>query len=266
MTIGDMDHCGLRRLALAAAQAGGETALRFAAKGDLDCQRKSDRSLVTRADVAAEAAIAEIIHAGRPQDGWFGEEGGARAGGSPLTWIVDPIDGTESFVRGSPHWAVLVACEHAEFGLVAAAAVIPALGTWYDAALGEGARRDGRAIRSSGCARLAEARYRFGWSGWFPQHGAEPAHAALLRSTKDAGEGVGSACAHLLVATGEADLVFDPVMGPWDIAATALIVSEAGGRWSDLRGERTLRGGSAVFSGGPLHDEAIAVITGVQAC
>jgi histidinol-phosphatase len=266
MEVVDEDINGLRHLALRAARAGGETALRHAMSGALDIHRKPDRSIVTTADVAAEAAIAQVIRSQRPQDGWLGEEGGALVGSTPLTWIVDPIDGTDSFVRGSPHWAVLVACEHAELGVIAAAAVIPAVGTCYDAGLGLGARRDGNPIRASGCARLSEARYRFGWSGWFPQHGAEPAHRALLQSTKDAGEGVGSACAHLLVATGEADLIFDPVMGPWDIAATALIVSEAGGCWSDLRGERTLRGGSAVFSGGPVHDQAITVIRGAQAC
>nr|MDA3963766.1 hypothetical protein [Planctomycetota bacterium] len=125
-----MNYLPLRDIANAAAALGGEAALAYFCRSDLQVEQKSDDSPVTAADRAAEAAIKAHIAAACPEDGWLGEETGTTTGTSGRRWIVDPIDGTRNFVRGVPLWATLVACEEGD-RVVAAAVHIPALGERY---------------------------------------------------------------------------------------------------------------------------------------
>ncbi|MBN8524476.1 MAG: histidinol phosphate phosphatase [Planctomycetes bacterium] len=249
----------LRDLAVQAAQAGGLAALAHFRRPDLQVETKHDDSPVTVADRDAEAAIAACIRGRRPVDAWLGEETGESAGSSPYRWIVDPIDGTRNFVRGIPLWAVLVACEHAEHGVVAAAVGIPGLGEWYDAVLGGGARLAGKPIRVSRVSRLADSLFCFESPSWFTRNRMDAVFAELCATT-GLQRGICDAYGHMLVATGRAELVVEPQLKVWDVAATSLVVREAGGRFSDLAGTPSIRSDNAVVSNGLVHDAALDAI------
>jgi histidinol-phosphatase len=249
----------LRALALSAAQAGGQAALVHFRRPDLQVETKHDDSPVTVADREAEAAIAACIRQARPADAWLGEETGESSGTSGYRWIVDPIDGTRNFVRGIPLWAVLVACEHPEHGVVAAAVGIPGLDEWYDAVLGGGSRLNSRPIRVSRISQLRDALFCFESPSWFKRNNMDPCFRALCEATA-LQRGICDAYGHMLVATGRAELVVEPQLKVWDVAATSLVVREAGGRFSDLAGTPSIRSDNAVVSNGAVHDAALAII------
>jgi histidinol-phosphatase len=249
----------LRDVALAAAEAGSRAALRHFRRADLRVEAKHDDSPVTIADRESEAAIAAAVRAARPDDAWLGEEGGATAGTTPYRWIVDPIDGTRNFVRGVPLWAVLVACEHRDRGVVAAAVLIPGLGERYDAVLGGGARCAGQPIAVSQVADLAGSLFCYESPSWFARAGIGGCFDELC-ATAGLSRGLCDAYGHMLVATCRAELVVEPSLALWDVAATSLVVREAGGRFSDLDGTPSIRSGNAVVSNGRVHEAALALI------
>ena len=259
----------LRAVAVEAARAGGRAALPYFRRPELAVEWKADDSPVTHADRSAEAAIKAVIAAACPDDAWLGEESGASerlgSGSGPASgrrWIIDPIDGTRNFVRGVPLWAVLVACEAELPGgpqVIASAVGIPALDEWYDAVLGGGARANGSTIAVSSIARLDQALWCFETPASFRKQGLGPvfehlvAQAGLCR-------GLGDAYSHMLVASGRAELVIEPQLSVWDVAATSLVVSEAGGRFSDLAGTASLRSNNAIVTNGRLHTEVVALV------
>jgi len=256
-----------RAVAIEAARAGGRAALRHFRRPDLAVEWKPDDSPVTRADREAEAAIRATIAAAFPDDAWTGEETGSAeslggSGTSGRRWIVDPIDGTRNFVRGVPLWATLVACEQALPGgdkVVAAAVLIPALDEAYDAVLGGGARCNGQPIRVSGTASLAQALWCFEAPSWFRRHQLDAVWDHLDRGTA-LQRGLGDAYAHMLVASGRAEVVVEPALSVWDVAATSLVVTEAGGRFSDLDGTPSIRSNHAIVTNGLLHNEIVALV------
>jgi len=252
----------LRSLALAAARVGGAAAGEHFRRPGLDVEWKADASPVTIADRSAEDAIRAFILGARPDDGWIGEETGRRVGGSGVAWIVDPIDGTRNFVRGIPLWSVLIACvsDDDDERLLASAVGFPALGEWYDAVAGGGARCNGNPIRVSRVARLAEAGFAYYTHALFRQHGMEEAFRELSRQCQMA-RGGGDAYMHALVASGRMDVCVETALQVWDLAATTLLVREAGGRVSRLDGgEDGLQAGGLVLSNGLLHQATLGVI------
>lgn len=255
-------HLQACAVAMAAARAGGRAALPYFRRADLLVEWKSDESPVTVADRSAEEAIKEVVTAAFPADGWLGEETGTSAGTSGRRWIVDPIDGTRNFVRGVPLWATLVACEEDTpqgTRIVAAAVGIPGLDEWYDAVLSGGARCNGSAIHVSPATRFDQALWCFETPGWFRKEGLGGVFDALADSTA-LQRGLGDAYGHMLVASGRAEIVVEPHLSVWDVAATSLVVSEAGGRFSDLDGTPSLRSGNAVVTNGVLHEPVLDLI------
>ncbi len=256
-------------LAQVAARAAGAAAMPWFRRADLVVEGKADASPVTIADRSAEAAARAAIAAACPDDAWLGEETGTatrldgQSGpGSGRTWIVDPIDGTRNFVRGIPLWSVLVACVEgtgvAE-RVIASAVGFPALGEWYEAVRGGGARCNGQPIAVSTVSELAQAGFGYYTYEMFRQHGLESLFQAFSGCTAEQ-RGGGDAYLHMLVASGRLDVCVEPGLQVWDIAASSLIVEEAGGRFSDLAGGRDLRAGHAVLSNGALHTASIALI------
>jgi histidinol-phosphatase len=214
---------------------------------DLRVETKDDSSPVTDADRAVERALRELIAAGRPGDGVFGEEEGGDGGGD--RWILDPIDGTRNFSRGLPVWATLIALERD--GLLTAGVVsAPALGRRWWAARGEGAFADGERIRVSGVARLADASVS---SSFARDLGALEPHVWHAR-------GLGDFWQHVLVAEGALDAAVDDELALYDYAAVAVIVEEAGGRVSAPDGGPPRPGVQVVSSNGLLHDDVLALI------
>jgi histidinol-phosphatase len=217
--------------------------------------RKIDRSVVTIADRDAEQLLRRLITARFPDHTIVGEEFGHDGRQSSHRWIIDPIDGTNSFVRGVPFYGVLIALE-VEGALVVGVAYFPALDEMISAASGLGCYWNGRRARVSAVTSLAEAcvaytdsrgmRERLG-GGW----------DALLEATA-LQRGWGDCYGHCLVATGRADIMLDPRMNPWDCAALIPILEEAGGRFTDWHGRVTIDGGDALSTNGALHEEMLA--------
>ncbi|TVR41780.1 MAG: histidinol phosphatase [Planctomycetota bacterium] len=261
---GQVDALGLRKVAVAAARVGAAAALPFFRRPDLAVEWKADESPVTVADRACEGAIRAHLAQARPADAWLGEETGTAAGTSGLGWIVDPIDGTRNFVRGVPLWSTLVACARlpaaGEPEVLAACVLLPALDECYDAALGAGARCNGQPIHVSAIDRLDQSMWCFETPTWFRSQGLSKVFAELEEQCA-LSRGLSDAYGHMLVASGRAELMVEPQLAMWDVAATSLVVREAGGRFSDLDGkEPGMSSGHAVVSNGLVHDQALALI------
>jgi histidinol-phosphatase len=220
---------------------------------DLRVETKPDLTPVTDADRAVERMMRERIARDRPGEGVLGEEEGDDGGS--VRWIVDPIDGTKNFSRGIPVWSSLIALER-EGRVVCGVASAPALGHRWWAARGEGSFRDGERIEVSRIASLEEATVSFSRSGL-----DDPKLLDLARRAWHA-QPFSDFWAHLLVAEGAVEISVEHSMSTWDNAALQVIVEEAGGRFSDLRGEARIDGGSGVSTNGLLHDLVIEGLSG----
>jgi histidinol-phosphatase len=239
------------------------TMLRFKA-ADLEVETKSDLTPVSESDKAAELAMRERLKVDRPDDAVVGEEFGADAAAGARRWILDPIDGTKSYVRGVPTWSTLIALEDAGVPLVAVVSM-PAVGRRWWATRGGGAFVGGpladstERLQVSKIATLADAQ--LGWSG-IEDWDAIDRGEQILKLARSAwrSRGVGDAWQYMLVAEGAFEIATDPEATLWDLAAPRLIVEEAGGRFTTLGGEPTAGGGSGVATNGILHDEVLAIL------
>ena len=216
-------------------------------------EAKADASPVTVADREAERLARELIEARFPQDGILGEEFGATRPDAARRWILDPIDGTRSFVRGVPLYGVMLALEEGG-DAVLGVLHFPALGETVYAARGEGCWWDGRRARVSAVDRLEDAvvlttdveniEARGFGAGW-----------ERLRRRVSFVRTWGDCYGHALVATGRAEAMLDPILSPWDAAALRPIVEEAGGVYTDWTGNPTHLGESGVSTNAALSAE-----------
>jgi histidinol-phosphatase len=228
-------------------------------RGTFTSRNKADGSLVTEVDEAAEDAIRAIVARERPHDAFLGEERG-EAGGGRRRWIVDAIDGTQSFAAGTNGWGTLIALE-VNGAIVVGVCEMSPIGKRYWAARGGGAYVSSAGAADvrldvSGTAELAAARCFVPPALWVRSDIARAMSTAIAAATLPYEQDEHPA---LEVAAGRADLCVFFMAGPWDLAAPALVVEEAGGRFSDLAGGRTLTNG-AVFSNNRLHDAALKLL------
>jgi histidinol-phosphatase len=234
------------------------TMARFRAS-DLKVETKPDLTPVSEADQAVERALRDRL---ATYDGHvvLGEEFGFDPGDgtAEYRWIIDPIDGTKSYVRGVPIWATLIGVERAG-ALVVGVASAPALGMRWWAGRGLGAFRNGDPITVSAVAALDDAQVSFAWdtADRFHAEGIGPKLLALSHRCWRT-RGIGDFWQHLLVAEGAFDIGIDPIVGVWDIAALIPIIEEAGGRWSGVSGATDIETGSFVCTNGRLHDAVLA--------
>jgi histidinol-phosphatase len=241
------------------AREAGEITLKYFRQSPLT-EKKADGSFVTVADREAESFLRRAISNRFPNDGILGEEAGEHRGSSGRRWIVDPIDGTFSFVHGVPLYGVLIALE-IDGEPVVGVINIPALDEMVYAARGLGCFSRGESVRVSSTATLAEALLLSTDFGVCEQFGFGAAAEALQDRVK-ARRTWGDCYGHVLVATGRADVMLDPVMNTWDCAALAPIIEEAGGTFTDWRGNRTIKGGNAISTNGMVFDEVMKTIKG----
>jgi histidinol-phosphatase len=232
---------------------------------DLKVTTKPDLTPVSEADEAVERAIRERLAASPTSSAHLvlGEEFGAdaagtRAAGSDYRWIIDPIDGTKSYVRGVPIWATLIGLERAG-DLIVGVASAPALGMRWWAGRGLGAFRDGTRITVSSVSEISDAQLSFAWDTSERFH-ADGIGTRLIDLSHRCWRtrGIGDFWQHLLVAEGAFDVAIDPIVSLWDIAALVPIVEEAGGGWSAVDGRADIDAGSFVSTNGLLHDAVIA--------
>jgi histidinol-phosphatase len=258
------------RLAHSLADTASAIAMRAFQQQRFRVQTKHDGSPVTEADRVIESALRARLLRQRPADTVVGEESGTHGGGA-RRWFIDPIDGTAGFVAGRADWRTLIATEEGGtiiMGLVSA----PALhrrwwathegGAWtrrYDEATGPGPTR----LTVTGTSRLSQATVAI----WPPvpagrERSLRPSVARLMAGSSRPEPQRSSpvhGCHHgaLLVAAGQIDAFLFIGGGPWDIAAFASIVDEAGGRFSDVTGGRALDTRTALFSNGVLHEQIL---------
>jgi len=227
---------------------------------DLRVDAKPDRTFVTEADRAVEDALRARLAAERPEDGILGEELGDASDPSGRRWILDPIDGTHGFMRGVPVFGTLIALEAAG-ELVLGMASAPALGHRWWAVRGGGAFGDGRNLRVSSVRTIEDAHLSCAGIAGFHADGLDDRLMALARRCWRT-RAFGDFWQHMLVAEGAIDVAVDPEVKIWDLAATKVIVEEAGGRFTDLTGVSRADGGSALSSNGLIHDEVLAALRG----
>lgn len=227
---------------------------------DLRIDTKPDRTFVTEADTAIERRIRERLRDAFPGHGLVGEEYGTDDGDAPVRWYIDPIDGTHNFMRGVPLFGTLLAVER-DGELQAAVMSAPALGERWWAHRGGGAwARTGaevpRQIRVSDVTRLGDAQILYGSARDIVASGRAPGFDGLLRDVWRE-RGFGDFWGYALVAEGAAEGMVEVDLFTWDAAAPALIVEEAGGRWTDLDGVRRIDTRTFLVSNGVLHDELL---------
>jgi histidinol-phosphatase len=215
---------------------------------------------VTEADRAVEDMLRARIESDRPSDGVLGEEYGETEGAGDRRWIVDPLDGTMNFVRGIPNWGTLIALERSGEVVVGVASA-PALRRRWWAARGTGAFADSERIHVSAVRAVEDALLCYTTGPAFDKYGLGDQFRALAARTWQA-RGFGDLWGHMLVAQGSADIAVEPIVSIWDVAPLLVIVEEAGGRFTDLTGERRTDGGTALTTNALLHDAVLTHFSG----
>lgn len=240
------------------ARLAGDNAMRFFGSA-LAVESKKDGSPVTEADRSTERLAREWIGLRFPADGIVGEEFGSSRPDAPRQWIIDPIDGTKSFVHGVPLWGTLVAVMEGD-EVLAGAAFLPAIGEMIVAGAGEGCWWNSKRCAVSTVAEISAAtvltsearfdlsagRYLHGWRSLSEK-------AAISRTW-------GDCYGYLLVATGRAEVMVDPVLSLWDIAPFVCIVPEAGGVMTDFDGKLGAFATSAIATNSAIAEAARAIL------
>ena len=218
-------------------------------------ERKPDLTEVTEADRRIEERIREEVARHRPGERVIGEEfGGDPADTAGERWVVDPIDGTRSFIRGFETWGSLIALQRGGVGVVAVATV-PAMGLRFAATRGGGATLNDAAIHVSAVDSLGAAMLAHTSVAGFVRAGVDDRLRQLAGRCWDS-RSMGNALSHLNVARGTADIGWSARANLWDFAALALIVEEAGGRFTDRSADSPI-GGPGISSNGRLHEAAL---------
>jgi histidinol-phosphatase len=224
----------------------------------LTVETKADGSPVTVADRAAETAARAWVQSRFPQDGVRGEELGEERPGAARRCIIDPIDGTKSFVRGTPLWGSLVAlCEGDR--VLAGAAYFPAVDELLAAAPGAGCWWNGSRCRVSSVSALADATV-LTTDERFPDRPERSTGWRALAQSVSVSRTWGDCFGYLLVATGRAEAMCDGTLSIWDAAALQPIIEEAGGVFTDWLGTPTVFGGSAIATNRLLADDVRALL------
>ncbi|MDX1993971.1 MAG: histidinol-phosphatase [bacterium] len=223
-------------------------------------ERKSDDSPVTLADREAERKLRQLIEQAYPDHGIVGEEYGETAPNAALKWIIDPIDGTKSFVAGVPLYANLLALvegDRARVGVMH----FPALNETVYAAEELGCFWNGRRTRVSTVNQLSQATLLASDVNHFESKGKGAAWEKLIKATYIQ-RTWGDAYGYALVATGRAEVMLDARMQVWDCAPLQVVMEEAGGTFTDWKGNATIYGGESIATNGHLYNAVMQIIQG----
>ena len=246
----------LLEIAVDLAREAGDITLKYFQAG-IDTMTKDDGTPVTQADRETEAFLRQALGKRFPQDGIHGEEYGREVGESGRTWVIDPIDGTRSFIYGVPLYGLLMALLE-ENEPILGILYLPALGDLLAARRGGGAWCNGKQVRVSTENDLSRALL---LTSEMPAPETETARCLEpllgrvgLRRTW------GDCFGYAQVARGLGEVMIDPEASPWDLAAIAPILTEAGGRFSDLEGRETIWSGHGFATNGILHEPILRLL------
>jgi histidinol-phosphatase len=246
------------------ARAAGDVTMKYFRRADLKVERKADKSPVTIADRSAEELLRVRIGERFPHDGIVGEELGIHEGSSGYRWILDPIDGTKSFVHGVPLYTTLVAVlqgDEPRVGVIHAPATHETVyaasggGSWYTSDLVTTAQP----ARVSTVARLNAGLLLTTEIECFKENPSPNAREfyTRLQSAARVARTWGDGYGYLMVATGRAEVMIDPVVNIWDAAPLQTVIEEAGGTFTDWSGKPTIHSGEAIATNGPLLAEVL---------
>ena len=217
---------------------------------------KADKTPVTLADTGAEKVIRETIKQAFPDHGFIGEEYGIEEGESPYLWIIDPIDATKNYIRKIPIFGTQIALMKGE-ELILGVSNAPLLNELLYAEAGSGAFLNGEPITVSSVTHPKDAMVCHGGLKWFIEKGTFPGIYNLINDTART-RGFGDFYMYHLVASARADAVVEAAISIWDIAAISVIVREAGGKVTDIRGQDITKDTeSMVATNGILHDTVL---------
>jgi histidinol phosphatase-like enzyme (inositol monophosphatase family) len=255
---------GCLEFAIRAARRAGAIAMEYF-QTEFTVETKGDNSPVTIADRRAERDLRDMIRAAYPDDAVLGEEFGEQQGNSGWRWILDPIDGTQSFIRGVPLFGVLIGVER-DGEAVLGVAFLPALDEMVYAARGHGcwwlpAGRKAdtpRRARVSPIARLADGLMVMTSFNYFQQSNQGAVYERIIQAGRI--RGWSDCYAHVLVATGRAEAAFEPVMSIWDSAPFLPILLEAGGTFTDWQGISRIDAPAVLSTNGKVFAEALALV------
>lgn len=259
------DHAQRFELAKAIAIEAGKSTLQFFCQDNFEVIKKDDGSPLTKADQTAEKLMRERIEAAFPNDGIVGEEFGIKEGTESVRWILDPIDGTKSFISGVPLYGTMVGIEidgKANIGVC----YFPGLEEGIFARIGSGCFHfkgeldNAKPTRVSEKRSLADGVLVTSDSATFDERDAAGLWKKLESSVYFC-RSWGDAYGYMLVATGRVEVMIDPILSIWDAAAVMPIIEEAGGRFTDWKGEPGIEAGEAIGSNGHVHNEVIQLIS-----
>jgi histidinol phosphatase-like enzyme (inositol monophosphatase family) len=221
-------------------------------------ERKADASPVTIADRRAEERLRECIQRAFPDHGILGEELGETSGRVPYRWVLDPLDGTRSFIQGVPLYGVMLGLEHAGKAVLGVVH-FPALGETVYAAKGGGCYWNGRRAQVSAVDRLEDAVVTATSVRSLYEQGRGQVFETLQAKTR-LQRTWGDCYGHILVATGRAEIMLDPILNIWDCAALQPILEEAGGTFTDWTGQATHTGGNGISTNGRLVETVMEIV------
>jgi histidinol-phosphatase len=243
--------------AIEIAQRAAQRALRYFNES-VTVEWKHDQSPVTIADRETEQELSAALQARFPGDAFLGEEYGEQPGTTGYRWIIDPIDGTRSFVRGIPLWATLVGLEY-KGEQIAGVVEVPTLGHTYHALRGAGAWRKEKRLQVSEVDRLDRSLLFYSSISWFVKAGKERQFLELAHRTERQ-RGFGDFYGFVLVAQGSGEVMAEHGVKSWDVAAVKVLVEEAGGRFTDWDNTPTIHRPDVIASNGRLHDVALQLL------
>ena len=265
------ENLELLKIALRTAELAEENILKFY-QNDVGVEWKADKTPVTIADKGTEELARKFWAKETPGFGVIGEEFGIENPDAEYQWVIDPIDGTKSFIHGVPLFGTLIGLWHKNVP-IASVIRLPAMKSAVWAVNGGGAFLDGREVRASKVSQLSDALVLSGTVNTMEDKGFGEGFTKLRRSAR-LHRGWGDCYGYYLVAAGRAEIMVDPVVSMWDIAPFPLLMKEAGGKFSTIDGKTELfdangkptapiyEGFTSVASNGLLHSVALEMLVG----
>jgi histidinol-phosphatase len=230
----------------------------YKASATPEASLKADNSPVTIADYKCEEFLLKQIKTSYPGHNIYSEESGIEEKGSEFRWFIDPIDGTRNFIRKYPFWGTLLAVEYrgkVVIGIIS----MPAIGQFIASKESGGCFVNGKRVKVSSISKIEKAYILYGGLNSILKKEYRENFFKLVSESFQA-RGFGDCHGHSFVINGSADIMIDPNVAPYDIAATKICVEEAGGKLTDIKGNDSIFGKSALITNGTLHNKVLKIL------